>query len=242
MPAQVLMETTVAELVNAQPAGPLREDLNMTGDSRYPAPSPTACGGDMTIPNQASREEVTAYLRELASRVQLMTASAERFVYFSGLIAIAAVKFGVVDGKKSVIILAPYALAASLTYQIQLYTDVARLRVLKELIETLSMNARDLTSLERFAFADKYRNRASVIATQIFYLLAFAIFIICSLIKSATLHWHDINVAWFDGVGIALCIILIALASFELAQSNTAVPATLPRLIQRQYERRMSSR
>ncbi|WP_329293485.1 hypothetical protein [Streptomyces pseudovenezuelae] len=235
-------EAAVAQQADTRSADPLDEDLNSTVESRYPAPSPTACGGDMAIPNEASREEITAYLRELASRVQLMTASAERFVYFSGLIAIAAVKFGVVDGKKSVIILAPYALAASLTYQIQLYTDVARLRVLKELIETLSMNPRDLTSLERFAFADKYRNRASVIATQIFYLLTFIIFIACSLIKSATLHWHDFNVAWFDGMGIALCLTLIALASIELARSNTAVPATLPGRIQRQYARRVSSR
>jgi hypothetical protein len=173
------------------------------------------------------------YLGYLTARLQQTTVSAQQFVYFSGLIAVAIVSAGFVNGKPLIIILAPYALTFVLTYQLQLITDVERLTTIREHLEKdLDRDMRARIFLERDVLSLKYRNRRSVQFLQpIYIVLVIGVFwqsIQLSYRNQARwtspvlrhIHLHTINLHYLNVVGIVACTIILITVGMELRLAN----------------------
>jgi hypothetical protein len=173
-----------------------------------------------------SHYEKLIYFGQISIRLQQTTTSAQQFVYFSGLIAAAIVSAGLVDDKMLIVILAPYALTFAVTYQLQLYTDVECLTTLKEYLEKV-LNSQDPARpyLEGVALSAKYRNRPSVIALLIVYVvLMVGIFGESIRLsyehqvrwKSGLIPWHVLNLHVVNIVGVIFCSVLLLIAGLEL--------------------------
>jgi hypothetical protein len=174
-----------------------------------------------------SHYEKLIYFGQISVRLQQTTISAQQFVYFSGLIAAAIVSAGLVDNKMLVVILAPYALTFAITYQLQLYTDVECLTTLKEYLEK-ALNSQDPARpyLEGVALSAKYRNRPSIIALLIIYVVlmvgVFGESVRLSYEhqvrwKSGLIPWlHALNFHIVNVVGVIFCSVLLLTAGLEL--------------------------
>jgi hypothetical protein len=190
---------------------------------------PTPTSGSTPSSGQAMLE----YFGHLSARLQQMTISAQQFIYFSGLTAGAIVSAGMVNHKPLVVILAPYALTLVLTYPVQLYTDVECLTTIKEHIESeLNRSLSIKMYLESAVLTSKYRNRWSIRVVQYTYIvLMIGIFIqsVRTSHKTQTrwrsgwlkhIHMNSLNWHYLNIFGIAVCIILLGLASLELIRAN----------------------
>ncbi|GFN09726.1 hypothetical protein ACTFBT_38415 [Streptomyces microflavus] len=175
-----------------------------------------------------TRAEKIEYLRDISTRIQQMTTGAERFVYFAGLIAAATVKIGVIDNNALVIIVAPYALAFVITYQIQMYTDVEYLQGVREKVE-ISVNPthQEVILMERLVITRKYRNRLSVNLTQTFYGLGMVAFIVYSGVRSHAHSWAGVNLLFFNILGLLACLTLLGAAIYELRRAGVTVNARI---------------
>jgi hypothetical protein len=174
-----------------------------------------------------------AYFGFLTARLQQTTVSAQQFVYFTGLIAVAIVSAGFVGGKPLIIILAPYALTFVLTYQLQLITDVERLTTLKErLEEDLNNDMGMRIFLERDVLSLNYRNRLSVRLLQPIYIVVVIGMFLQSIRVSyrhqarwaspvlRRIHLHVINLHYLNVIGIVVCAIILIVVSIELGLAH----------------------
>ncbi|MFJ2392191.1 hypothetical protein ACIOTI_05525 [Streptomyces sp. NPDC087843] len=176
----------------------------------------------------STREEKIAYLRDLSARIQQMTTGAERFVYFAGLIAAATVKIGLIDKKDPVIIIAPYALAFVITYQIQMYTDVEYLQGVREKVEaSVNLTQQEIILLESVVITRKYRNRLSVTLAQVFYGLGMVAFIAYSGVRSYAHTWAGVNLLFWNTLGLLGCLALAGSAIYELRRAGAVVDAQI---------------
>jgi hypothetical protein len=182
-----------------------------------------------------SQYERLIYFGQISARLQQTTASAQQFVYFSGLIAAAIVSAGLVGRQPLIVILAPYALTFALAYQLQLYTDVECLTTLKEHLEkALNRESDGHMYLEGVALSPRYRNRLSIRVLQVIY-VALILGVFVQSIRTSykhqarwtsgflqQLHIRAINLHILNVVGIFVCAVLLATAVFELVLIHQA--------------------
>ncbi len=153
--------------------------------------------------------EKLIYFGQISVRLQQTTISAQQFVYFSGLLAAAIVSSGLVHKEALIVILAPYALTFAITYQLQLYTDVECLTTLKEYLEK-ALNSEDSVRpyLEGVALSVKYRNRLSIKALLLIYVVLIA-GIFSESIRLSPQHqarWKSGLIPWEGGCSIFMLL------------------------------------
>jgi hypothetical protein len=168
------------------------------------------------------------YFFNVSTRAQAMVASAERFVYFAGIIAAAIVTLGVTQPKGYIIIaVAPYALCLIATYQLQLFTDVETLLLIKERVEREVNEALDEKLLvESDVMSQDYRQRWSVTLLTIAHLVLLGVAFALSYRATGdhVARWGFLNLHWLNFVGFFAIAVLPIRAFLEL----NAVPKTLP--------------
>jgi PPOX class probable F420-dependent enzyme len=183
--------------------------------------------------------EKLIYFGQISVRLQQTTTSAQQFVYFSGLLAAAIVSSGLVHKEALIVILAPYALTFAITYQLQLYTDVECLTTLKEYLEKALNNEDSVRQyLESVALSVKYRNRPSIKALLLIYIVLITGIFTESIRlshqhqarwKSGLIPWVVLNLHVANVAGVIFCCILLVIAGSELVFAN---PSTLKRIKQ----------
>ena len=185
----------------------------------------------MTETNPAAQEGAAhaarlQYLTQISDRLSATMSSADRFVNFAGIIAAATITAGIIGHEPLIVILAPYALAIIITYQLQLFTDAERYTVLLEYLE--SQLNRDLHAavFRTEAVLDRaYRNRLSVKGVQAAYSVAMSASFVISGIKT----YQSYGIGWLliDIIGLLAIAAVLGMALREIARAKELVMAKL---------------
>jgi hypothetical protein len=190
--------------------------------------------------------DLTKAMREL-----LMTA--DRFIYFGGLIVAAALSFGMArsggsDPNWIVLVFAPYGLAIVFGYLIQVYTEVEkRAGYKKYLEERINSRCPEPVLLESYVNSHSNRNRLSVIGLQVLNGFGFLLLLFLSglaswrhaagggrwIVGDDVWSWHLLNL-----LGLAFAAAVLLRAGWE----NMRAGQRAEREAARQHTRQMRAR
>jgi hypothetical protein len=140
--------------------------------------------------------------------------TAERFLYFLGLVAAGALKLGVIDNHPIVVIFSYYAMAIATCYQLQLYTDIEAYLTQRAVVEA-QMNTllkQELYTQSRL-IGKKYRGRVSVLMVGILSAGPLVGLGGDSIYQTARLgphNWHVLNI-----VGVIVAAVMVLRATWE---------------------------
>jgi hypothetical protein len=162
----------------------------------------------------------------IAMRELLMTL--DRYVYFGGLVAAAAITVGLINHSNSraslALVLAPYAIGLSFIYIVQIFTEIERRAGYKKFLE--DQVRRQLGSpvlLDSDVSAWSARNRKSTWGAQIINAAGLSAFIYISIEQTrrydgmgpSLIHLHVWNYHYLNVVALAILVLVLAAASVE---------------------------
>lgn len=162
--------------------------------------------------------DLTKAMREL-----LMTA--DRFIYFAGIVAAAALTLGVMrhdEGNNGIILIfAPYGIAVAFGYLVQVYTEVEKRAGYKEYLESkVNQMMPSPILLESHVNSRSARNRLSVIGMQVLNFAGFAALILLSWRETwdrygGDGHLHLMNLHTANAVFLCLATLVLVGAVYE---------------------------
>ncbi|WP_141585298.1 hypothetical protein [Actinomadura sp. WMMA1423] len=192
---------------------------------------------DATVGESTDDQVLRVLLAEVADLTKAMREllmTADRFINFSGLIAVGALTLGVIkhdEGKNWLaIVFAPYGLAITFGYLIQLYTEVEKRAGYKKFLEArVNDLMRSPVLLESQVNTRVERNRKSVIGMQAMNGLAYLVFVGASTFETydrysgkgpEVLGWHLFNLSTLNIAVLVLATFVLAGALWENSRAS----------------------
>ena len=174
---------------------------------------------------QRESDAVVAQISAVDEWARTLASTSDRFIYFTGLIAIGTVTYGIVQRHDLIVVLSFYALAAALTYQIQLYTDIEGYTAQREELEQQWNDSFGAKVYKREAtLGHRYRTRKSVFLLALLNLaplITFAFYgpAVASKIRGVPWYVVALDIA---GTVVGLIIVLIAANENQLIKYDVS--------------------
>jgi hypothetical protein len=116
-----------------------------------------------SLARELQSEGLLAQISSVDEWARCLAATADRFIYFFGLISIGTLTYGIIGKHDVVTVLAFYALSVATCYQLQLYTDIeAYLSQREELEKRWNTMVGSTVFVRAASLGHDYRSRLSV--------------------------------------------------------------------------------